>query len=92
MGMYAPSRSRRRRLRPRPCPTICQYRLDPGFGWMHARVQTWFQFYIHVCINGREWLSRHMDQEGLRYFCQEHCFPWSKTSHARDSSSKNNSR
>jgi hypothetical protein len=63
-------------IRLRPCPTIYQYRLDPVFGWMHARIQTWFPFYVHVCINGREWLSRRMDREGLRYLRQENCFPW----------------
>lgn len=63
-------------MRPRPCLTIYHYRLDPEFGWMHARIQTWFPFCIHVCINGREWLSRRMDQERLRYFRQDNCFPW----------------
>jgi hypothetical protein len=63
-------------IRPRPCLTIYHYRIDPEFGWMHARIQTWFPFYIHVCINGREWLSRRMDREGLHYFRQENCFPW----------------
>ena len=43
---------------------------------MHARIQTWFPFYIHVCINGREWLARRMDREGLRYCRQGNCFPW----------------
>lgn len=63
-------------IRSRPCLTIYHYRIDPTFGWMHARIQTWFPFYVHVCINGREWLSRRMDREGLRYVRQENCFPW----------------
>ena len=63
-------------IRPRPCLTIYHYRIDPVFGWMHARIQTWFPFCIHVCINGREWLSRRMDREGLRYYRQQNCFPW----------------
>jgi hypothetical protein len=63
-------------MRQRPCYTIYQYRLDPEFGWMHARIQTWFPFCIHVCINGREWLGRRMDREGMRYFRQDNCFPW----------------
>ena len=49
-------------VRPRPCLTIYLYRIDPQLGWMHARIQTWFPFYIHVCINGREWLARRMDR------------------------------
>ena len=32
-------------IRPRPCLTIYHYRIDPAFGWMHARIQTWFPFY-----------------------------------------------
>ena len=63
-------------MRSRPCLTIYHYRIDPEFGWMHARIQTWFPFCIHVCINGREWLSRRMDQVGLRYFRQDNGFPW----------------
>jgi hypothetical protein len=63
-------------IRPRPCLTIYHYRIDPEFGWMHARIQTWFPFSIHVCINGREWLAHSMDREGLRYFRQDNCFPW----------------
>jgi hypothetical protein len=63
-------------IRPRPCLTIYHYRIDPEFGWMHSRMQTWFPFYVHVCINGREWLARRMDREGFSYFRQENCFPW----------------
>jgi len=63
-------------VRSRPCPTIYLYRIDPQLGWMHARVQTYFPFYMHVCINGREWLSRRMDQQRLRYARQKNCFPW----------------
>jgi hypothetical protein len=63
-------------IRPRPCLTIYHYRMDPEFGWMHARIQTWFPFSVHVCINGREWLARRMDREGLRYVRQQNCFPW----------------
>jgi len=60
----------------RPTLVIYHYRIDPEFGWMHARIQTWFPFYIHLCINGREWLARRMDREGLRYSRQDNCFPW----------------
>jgi len=63
-------------MRYRPTLVIYQYRIDPEFGWMHARIQTWFPFYVHVCLNGREWLARRMDREGLRYCRQDNCFPW----------------
>jgi hypothetical protein len=34
---------------------------------MSARVQTWFPFSILVCINGREWLARRLDEQGMAY-------------------------
>jgi hypothetical protein len=63
-------------VRYRPTLVIYHYQIDPHWGWMHARIQTWFPFYIHLCINGREWLARRMDREGLRYCRQDNCFPW----------------
>jgi hypothetical protein len=41
--------------------------MHPSFGLMHARIQTWFPFAIQVCLNGREWLARQLDQAGLGY-------------------------
>ena len=41
---------------------------------MHARIQTWLPFGIQICINGREWLARMLDQAGLRYRRRENCF------------------
>jgi hypothetical protein len=49
------------------CSQLYHYYLHPKFGWMYVRLQTWFPFEIQVGLNGREWLSRQMDQEGLRY-------------------------
>src|SRR2546426_3369152 len=49
---------------------------DPEWGWMNARIQTWFPFNIQVCINGREWLARQMEQQGLHYQRQGNCFVW----------------
>jgi hypothetical protein len=63
----------------RPQLAIYHYQIDPQFGWMHARTQTWFPFYVHVCINGREWLARRMDQAGIAYSRQQNCFPCCKT-------------
>ena len=41
---------------------------------MYARIQTWFPFHIQVGLNGREWLARPMDQQGLKYRPQRNCF------------------
>jgi hypothetical protein len=55
---------------------LYHYQIHPVFGFMHARIQTWFPFRITVCINGHEWLARQMDQAGLAYQQRDNCFPW----------------
>jgi hypothetical protein len=65
-------RNRDRRLlelqaKQRKCTFLYHYFRHPTFGFMHARVQTWFPFPVQVCLNGREWLAQQMDQAGLGY-------------------------
>jgi len=55
---------------------LYHYLIHPRFGFLNARIQTWFPFRIQVCLNGREWLARQMDGSGLRYLRQDNCFPW----------------
>ncbi len=62
--------------RERPCHVLYQYWIDEQLGWMHGRIQTWFPFNLQIGINGREWLARHMDREGLKYRQQGNCFVW----------------
>lgn len=70
--------SRRLVLTPRrrKCLHLYHYMLDPEFGFMHARIQTWFPFQVQVCVNGREWLARQMDAAGLRYLRRDNGFLW----------------
>jgi hypothetical protein len=56
------------------CSQLYHYYLHPKFGWMYVRLQTWFPFEIQVGINGREWLSRQMDQEDLSYLRSDNKF------------------
>jgi len=44
----------------RKCLHVYQYRLHPSFGFMNARIQTWFPFNVQICLNGREWLCRQL--------------------------------
>ncbi len=62
--------------RPRKCLHIYHYSIHPIVGFVGARIQTWFPFSIQICINGREWLARQMDQQGLSYQRQDNCFIW----------------
>jgi hypothetical protein len=52
------------------------YFQDPELGLLHVRLQTWFPFTMHVCLNGREWLARQMDKLGLAYEQRDNCFTW----------------
>lgn len=56
------------------CLHLYFYFLHEVFGWMHLRLQTWYPFLIHVCLNGREWLARRMDATGLSYQREDNCF------------------
>jgi len=62
--------------RVKPCQVVYQYQIHPQVGWMYARIQTWFPFHIQVGLNGREWLARQMEQQGLKYRQQGNCFVW----------------
>ncbi len=59
----------------RKCLHLYHYYVDPLFGFMHARIQTWYPFHVQVCVNGREWLARRMDAEGCKYIRYENSFP-----------------
>jgi hypothetical protein len=60
----------------RKCSHLYHYYLDPRFGWMHVRLQTWFPFEMQIYINGREWLARTMDQQGLQYQRSDNKILW----------------
>jgi hypothetical protein len=62
--------------RQRKCLWIYHYWIDPTWGFMSARIQTWFPFDVYVCLNGREWLARQIDQAGINYRRVENCFVW----------------
>jgi hypothetical protein len=51
----------------RKCSHLYHYYLDPQFGWMHVRLQTWFPFEMQVYLNGREWLTRSLDRAKVKY-------------------------
>ncbi len=60
----------------RKCLFVYQYRVHPRFGFMNARIQTWFPFSIQICLNGRDWLGCHLDRKGIKYAAADNCFPW----------------
>jgi hypothetical protein len=55
---------------------LYHYWMDRDFGLMHARIHSWLPFPIQVCVNGREWLARRLDREGIAYRKEDNTFPW----------------
>jgi hypothetical protein len=64
------------RLEPGKCLHYYFYFLHQQMGLLHLRLQTWFPFAIHVCINGRHWLARQLDESGIGYVQRDNCFTW----------------
>lgn len=74
-----PNRAKKKlelRGKPSKCLHYYHYFMDPQVGLAYVRLQTWFPFTVHVGMNGREWLARQMDQNGLGYRRRDNCFPW----------------
>ncbi len=51
----------------RQCLHFFFYYLDPEFGFMHVRLESWFPFEIQIYINGREWLAHQLDHRQITY-------------------------
>ena len=64
------------RLEPGKCLHYYFYFLHEQLGLLHLRLQTWFPFAIHLCLNGRHWLARQLDQARIGYVQRENCFTW----------------
>lgn len=76
---YGIHRSRERKklelyAKPGKCLHLYHYFIDPEFGFMNARIQTWFPFSVQICLNGREWLAHKMDAAALGYEREDNCF------------------
>jgi len=53
--------------RPTKCKHYYLYYNDEEFGWMFFKIQTWFPFNAQIYINGREYLSKLLDKNNVRY-------------------------
>jgi hypothetical protein len=64
------------KLRPKKCLHVYKYFIHPDFGFMGARLQTWFPFNIQVWLNGREWLAVHLKRKSVDFKRHDNCFTW----------------
>ena len=61
--------------RPRQQRVLYYYFLDPQFGLIHVRLQTWLPFTVQVYVNGHEWLPQQMVEKKLGFVQQHNAFP-----------------
>ncbi len=60
--------------RPRQQRVLYYYFLDPQFGLIHVRLQTWLPFTVQVYVNGHEWLAQQMVEKKLGFVQQHNAF------------------
>lgn len=56
------------------CKHLYFYYDHADLGFMSIRLQTWAPFEIQIALNGREWLRRLMDKQGVQYILQGNKF------------------
>ena len=64
------------RLEASRCLHLYFYVQHPRWGRLHLRLQTWYPFLIHICLNVHDGLARQMDAAGLRYERADNRFTW----------------
>lgn len=67
-------------LKPRSsqCLHLYHYSIDPLFGRIGARIQTWFPFNIQITLNGREWLAHELTSRGIEFERDDNCITWAE--------------
>ncbi len=59
---------------PRPQRVLYFYFLDPQFGLIYLRLQTWFPFTFQAYVNGHDWLARQLQQHGSGFVQHDNAF------------------
>jgi len=62
------------KLAEKKCLHWYHYYLDRRFGLLHTRLSSWYPFNMQVCMNGRDWLARQLDEAGIGYLRKDNCF------------------
>ena len=52
------------------CKHLYFYFDHTDYGFMNIRLQTWFPYHIQVCLNGREWLRRCLEQQHIDFLAK----------------------
>ncbi len=62
--------------RPTKCKHYYFYYNDKEFGWMFLKIQTWFPYNVQIYINGREYLSKILDKNNIKYEMYNNSFSY----------------
>jgi hypothetical protein len=58
----------------RPQRVLYYYFLDPNFGLLYLRIQTWFPYTFQVYVNGHDWLARQLQAVGVDFVQHDNAF------------------
>jgi len=58
----------------RHCKHLYFYFVNPEFGLMHIRLQTWLPFTMQICVNGRRWLGNKLQRAGIPFVQHDNTF------------------
>jgi len=62
--------------RPTKCKHYYFYYNDEKFGLMFLKIQTWFPYNVQIYINGREYLSKILDKNNIKYEMYNNLFSY----------------
>lgn len=58
------------------CKHYYLYYNDKEFGWMFLKIQTWFPYNVQIYFNGREFLSKILDKNNIKYEMYNNSFSY----------------
>jgi len=58
----------------RPQRVLYYYFLDPEFGRVHVRIETWFPFTVQIYVNGHDWLAQQLTKRRAGFVQHDNCF------------------
>ena len=62
--------------KPTKCKHFYFYYNDSEFGLMYLKIQTWFPYNVQIYINGREYLSKLLDKNNVKYEMYNNSFSY----------------
>ena len=62
--------------RPTKCKHYYFYYNDDEFGLMYLKIQTWLPYNVQIYINGREYLSKLLDKNNIKYEMYNNSFSY----------------